>query len=77
MTKKEFLDMTKSGQVHYLNTIAKMLGVGVLAYYRGNKLIDKDSNTVIDDVYGYALALNFKKTFSYRPNVFYHQIFEG
>ena len=62
LTRDEFLGLTDREQANYLNDLAVSLGTDKLTYEKDDQIYDRDSDTVIKDLFDYALDLNYDAT---------------
>ena len=62
LTKDEFLSLTDREQANYLNDLAVFLGTDKPTYEKDDQIYDRDSYTVIEDLFDYALDLNYNAT---------------
>ena len=62
LTRDEFLSLTDREQANYLNDLAVFLGTDKLTYEKDDQIYDRDSDTVIEDLFDYALDLNYDAT---------------
>lgn len=62
LTRDEFLGLTDRDQAKYLNNLAIFLGTDKPTYEKDDQIYDCDSDTVIKDLFDYALDLNYNAT---------------
>ena len=62
LTRDEFLSLTDREQANYLNDLAVFLGTDKPTYEKDDQIYDRDSDTVIEDLFDYALDLNYDAT---------------
>ena len=62
LTRDEFLELTDREQANYLNDLAVSLGTDKPTYEKDDQIYDRDSDTVIKDLFDYALDLNYDAT---------------
>ncbi len=62
LTRNDFLGLTDKDQAKYLNDLADFLGIDKTTYEKDDLIFDRDSGTVIDNLFDYALDLNYNPT---------------
>ena len=58
ITKDEFLDLTDTEAVQYLNEVSCFLDMGDIVKIKDGKIYDLDSDTEIENLFDYALTLH-------------------
>ena len=58
ITKDEFLDLTDTEAVQYLNEVSNFLDMGDIVKIKDGKIYDLDSDTEIENLFDYALTLH-------------------
>ena len=58
ITKDEFLDLTDTEEVQYLNEVSCFLDMGDIVKIKDGKIYDLDSGTEIENLFDYALTLH-------------------
>lgn len=69
ITKDEFLDLTDTEAVQYLNEVSYFLNMGDIVKIKDGKIYDLDSDTEIENLFDYALTTLHREFVTYEGSL--------